>query len=902
MRTKLINSIRKNKYLWYSFGIPFIILILLFFIQRIMPFGTDSATLYDSCHQYVPFLTEYHNKLLSGETLQFSMSTGLGQDFWLIWSYYLSSPFNLLLLFFKNEDVIVGMNIITIIKIAMTSFTATYYLKKKHNKIDVSTMAFGFCYGMSSYVMAYFCNIMWLDVIIMFPIVMLYFEKMMKDEKYADLKYVIALSYCLITNFYLSIPVCLFLVLYFFINVKADIKSLIRKGLKFAWTSLLSAGISGIVLIPNAYFFIKNASSSSKEGATFKVLENFFTFLSRHLYLTETQVDMSFKPGANLYCGTAIILLVFLYIFNKQIKLSEKIKKIILIVFLILSMNIEVLNFIWHGFDYPTGYVNRFSFIYIFILISIAYQCLLQIKNFTKLQVLVAGIVNGLFITYSYIYDKLNDKITEEKLMSYIVTSIVIAIYFIVIMLYKLKKIKKKSFSVVFSKLMILELCFYMIFAFTSYSYADTTNLYKYEDSYRKLNRSINKDGFYRSDIDYRKTSNECVYYNLNGVSYFSSTINSKFASVINKLGHRAGTNFYGIKGNNALTQLLFNIKYLYNESNYYTNFETIDSSDSIYLYKNNYETSYGYVFDKKFEKFYYDTNSNPFSLQNNLVEHATNGSIFYIYEPIRSENIKVASAGENFSRGSYTYNEDVTNDYICKIKYEKNKDIIYELNLKYICQNENDIVINIDPSNTYACNIKVNGSIYYSDYKISNEMVTVGGLKEGDELIVNIKIEKKATEGTIKCYFAEYNASQFDKFYKYITKNPVNITEFEDGHIKLNTTVDYEKTLFLSIPYNEGWSATDNGEPIEILKDNYFILIPLEKGEHNIELRYSTPFLGVGFIISGMSLMALYAIYKYKKNFEKIKKEQLTVIRKETTAELTGLDGSPSDESTDKN
>ena len=103
------------KYLWYSFGIPFVLLFLLFFIQRIIPFGTDSATLYDSCHQYVPFLTEYHNKLMSGETLMFSMSTGLGQDFWLIWSYYLSSPFNLLLLFFKNEHVIVGMNIITII-------------------------------------------------------------------------------------------------------------------------------------------------------------------------------------------------------------------------------------------------------------------------------------------------------------------------------------------------------------------------------------------------------------------------------------------------------------------------------------------------------------------------------------------------------------------------------------------------------------------------------------------------------------------------------------------------------------------------------------------------------------------------------------------------------------------
>lgn len=866
MKTEILNRIKKNKYLWYSFGIPFVLLFLLFFIQRIIPFGTDSATLYDSSHQYVPFLTEYHNKLMSGETLMFSMSTGLGQDFWLIWSYYLSSPFNLLLLFFKNEHVIVGMNIITIIKISTASFTATYYLKKKFKKIDISTMAFGFCYGMSSYVMSYFCNIMWLDVIIIFPIVILYFEKMLKNEKNADLKYILALVYCLITNFYLSIPVCLFLIIYFFINTESEIKCLLKNSFKFTWTSLLAAGISGIVLLPNAYFFIKNGDTSNQEGATFKVLENFFTFLSRHLYLTETQVDMSYKPGANIYCGTAVILLMFLYVFNKQIKLSERIKKIILVIFLILSMNIEVLNFIWHGFDYPTGYVNRFSFIYIFILVSLAYQILLHIKSFTNLQILFAFVTNSLFLIYSYIYDKLNENMIEEKLLSYILTAIIIFIYFAIMILHGFKKIKKKNFINIFSKLIIIELCFYLIYSFTGYSYADTTKLYQYSSNYRYLNRTISKDENFRSDIDYRKISNECVQYNLNGVSYFSSTIDTKFASIINKLGHRAGTNFYGIKGNNALTQLLFNIKYLYNESNYYSNFSVVDNKDSVYLYKNNYETSYGYVFDKKFEEYFYDSSSNPFILQNKLVEHATDGHIMYIYEPIKSENIKVASVGENFAMGSYKYNESVSNDYICKITYDKNEDIIYELNMKYTCMNDNDIVINIDPSNTYACNVKVNDKIYYSDYKISNEMVTIGELKKNDEITVNIKIEKKATEGKIICYFAQYNKEQFDKFYNYITKEPVTFTKFEDGNIKFNTKVDSEKTLFLSIPYNKGWKVIDNGKEIEIIKDNYFILIPLEPGEHNIELQYTTPYIGLGIILSLNSFMILCIIYKFRK------------------------------------
>jgi uncharacterized membrane protein YfhO len=875
MFKNLIINIRKNKYLWYSFGIPLVLFFVLCFIEEIIPFGTKSTTMYDSSHQYVPFLIEYYTKIKEGTSMQFSFTMGMGQDFWLVWSYYLSSPLNLFLLFFDKENILIAINIITIVKIALCSFTMTYYLKNKFKKLDVSTMAFGLAYAFSAYVMSYFYNIMWTDVIFAFPILIMFFEKMIKKEKKAYIGYILTLAYCLIANYYLSIPVCIFLCLYFFILCKTEIKEFLISGIKFAFSSILAAGISAIVLLPNIYYFLTNRSQET-QPATFEIMENFFTFFSKHLYLTDAQISMGFKPGANLYCGVIIIFLLFLYVCNRQIKISERIKKLILIAFLVLSMNIKVLNYIWHGFDYPTGYVNRFSFIYIFLLIQISYECFLHIKQTKIIHIMSAGTISYLFIIYTYIYERLNGEIDDYKILSYISTSILLFIYLVPVFLNYFKKIKKNTLIKFTAKVMICELCFYSIFVFSTFKFMDSTDSYKNKDNYEYLQKYVESDSLFRSEIDLRKLSNESTQYGLNGVSFFSSTINKNFATALNRLGHRAGTNFFSVKGNNNLTQLLFNIKYLYNQQDYYySNFSQVHEKNDISLYKNNYETSYGYLFDLGYETFDYNSNTNPFILQNNLVKKATNNKILSIYKPIFSKKIIISSGYNNFTTGSYKYNASTTNDYICKVTYEKQKDEIYEINFKYICENENDIAININPSNVYACNVKVNDIIRFSDYKVANEVVTIGNLKAGDELVVNIKAEKEATEGSHTCYFAEYQKDSFDDFYNYITKEKVLFNEVKDGYVNISTTNTEEKLLFLSFPNIEGWHITDNGKTI-YPEDNVFLLLKLEPGEHNIEMKYNTPFLNYGIALSVSSILILIIIVVInKKNICKNKKAE---------------------------
>lgn len=63
---------------------------------------------------------------------------------------------------------------------------------------------------------------------------------------------------------------------------------------------------------------------------------------------------------------------------------------------------------------------------------------------------------------------------------------------------------------------------------------------------------------------------------------------------------------------------------------------------------------------------------------------------------------------------------------------------------------------------------------------------------------------------------------------------------------------------LNLSIPYERGWQATINDEPVDVLKANYaFLAVPLEDGMNEIELRYRPPFFVPSLSISLLSLAA---------------------------------------------
>ncbi|MDE7045516.1 MAG: YfhO family protein, partial [Acetatifactor sp.] len=77
-----------------AFLIPFIIMLTLFGIKGIYPFGDRSFLSGDLYHQYMPFFSELLRKVRGGESLSFSYHVGIGSNFLALFVYYLASPFH----------------------------------------------------------------------------------------------------------------------------------------------------------------------------------------------------------------------------------------------------------------------------------------------------------------------------------------------------------------------------------------------------------------------------------------------------------------------------------------------------------------------------------------------------------------------------------------------------------------------------------------------------------------------------------------------------------------------------------------------------------------------------------------------------------------------------------------
>ena len=126
------NFIRKNRILVLCFALPIFLLTGLFIVKGISPFGEKSNLMWDMEIQYTDFFAYYKNVLSGKESLAYSFSKSLGGPMMALWGYYLSSPLNLLVVFFKHSQFQLFVFVITALKLGLCGLTFGIFLKTKY--------------------------------------------------------------------------------------------------------------------------------------------------------------------------------------------------------------------------------------------------------------------------------------------------------------------------------------------------------------------------------------------------------------------------------------------------------------------------------------------------------------------------------------------------------------------------------------------------------------------------------------------------------------------------------------------------------------------------------------------------------------------------------------------------
>ncbi|BED92694.1 MAG: YfhO family protein [Candidatus Paraimprobicoccus trichonymphae] len=851
----MINKPKNRKIIYIiSFFMPFFIMLISCILSKVFPFGNKTLLIIDANGQYIDYLAYFKTIFTDNNNFFYTFSKNLGGDMVGLSAYYLLSPLNFIVLFFSNEYLPVSFFIIILLKIGLCGLTFNYFLNKVHN-LNLKSLIFSTSYALMGYNAMYFWDIMWIDCVVLLPLIVLGIHKIFSDKN--PFLYIFTLFFALITNYYIGFMICIFSVIYFlyklFLNSGFDIKAIYS----YTFSSLASGGLAAFILIPTILSLDGGKSEFSSEQLKFRKNFSFLDIFTK--FFSNSISDNQIIEGLpNIFCGVFILFLIILYFFNSKIELKEKFVSFGVISFLFVNFHVNTLNLIWHGFNFPIWYPYRYSFVFCFFIIYLAYKNFINFEGITK-----KNIISSFFIFLGFII------LIFRRDYEFISTkSIYLDLFFMIAIfaIFYLYKISKKNLYILLAALLQLSNLFinmiYHILTLQNFNYEQENTMDYHLESIRKIKPVINKmkeqdKNFYRLEKTFRRDVNDSMQFNYNGISHFSSSEKVFVKLFLKKLGLVNFANLWGCYNHECpvSTDSLLGVKYIISDlEDFDKNYKELFNQDDIKIYQNNYALNLGFCASDKVltENF---NNLDIFEFQNNIWKSMTN----YKFDKIFTAAQLLETNLENLE-----VIELLSSDKYKKINDNQKASITFKIK---ITEPDSNLYFYSDKIKNQKVNIYVNNKNldeYYTSYKQGT--VLIGKYKKNEIVNVKININKSFIQVKNFLFYFE-NLENLGNHYAELSKNPVNLEKMSSSHLKGNVNLEEDnKCLLFTIPFEEDWKVfVDNKKVDSFIVFNSLLAVKLQKGKHNVEIKYIPNGLYLGIIISSTCLITLIFI-KYRK------------------------------------
>lgn len=887
-QSKTYKIFYKNRYVFLTTVLATACIAVIYVIFSVFPFGSITVMRMDLYHQYGPLFAELYDRIVEHKSLLYSWNTGGGSSFLGNYLNYLSSPLSFLIFLFDKEDISYAITFIVALKCILSATSFSYYLKKSFNKDNYFLSAFGILYAFSAYFLAYYWNVMWLDAMIMLPLIALGIEKIFKT---GDIKlYTVSLVILFFANYYMGYMCCIFAVLYFFVcfintysndgklnenavyEKKYSTKALmnnvfINRGVKFAFASIIAALICAITLVP-VFMILKNSSATSGTfPQTFKSYFDLLDLITSHFALLETTIRSSGDNVLpNIYTGILTFILLPLFLVNNKIKLKEKATYVVLIIFFVFCFNNNCAEYIWHAFHFPNDLPYRYSYMYSFIIAVMGYKTILNFKGIKVKDIAYTGLA---IISFVIICQKfLTNKMTNSTIYA---TIIFVALWCGFLFLLKNKNAQKKTVSFV---LVTFILCETIISSIVGLPLNQDNKNYKenYKTYTDAINYIDNKDsGFYRTELCYLNTRMDPAYYGYNGISVFSSMAYESYSQLQSSLGMQGNkVNSYTYNTQTPVYNMMFNIKYLIQtdvslapSSNLYKKIHTKSDKKSN-VYESKYNLPIAYCVNSKIDDWVTDE-GNPFEIQSDFVKLATGYS--NVFKPVKynSTDFDAVSGDDVTENGTYWLEKSDSSSNYGTETVSLSPTIDGNLYLYVKSSDLKTITVNSE---------KVSDITQSMEYAY---ILDLGYHNKGDEVLVSLDastMESESTSFDFYCYTADDTVVK--NMYNSLAGNSLNVESYSDTTIKGTVNAKENCYLYSSIPYDDGWSVYVDGKKAETFEIGGTLLaIELTPGQHKIEYKYFPVGFLYGIIISAVTVFGLCGFYIYNKSSLKLNKSK---------------------------
>lgn len=608
-KTKILTK----KYMLFAFFAPILIMLLTFLFTGML-FGKTSYLALDMNAQYVYFFEQLRDVLTGKESFFYTLERSLGGEFFGCFAYYLASPLSLIVVLFPDTMIVEAIGVMMVLKSALASLAFCIFL---YNTRPVNSIGFSFfsvLYAFCAYATAYQTNIMWMDALIWLPLIALGIRALIREGKFK--LFVVSLSMAIWSNYYIGYMLCIFAALYFVFFLASHSRDERNpKGVKlhvlkaclrfFLYTCLVLLISAGILFVAVYSLGFGKSDGFDPSKLTFTVNIDFIDVFAKMFIGTFDTFRPEGKP--HIYAGTLTLLLLPLFFMSKRIKLREKIGYGALVTFFLASFTISALNLFWHGFSEPVWLNYRYSFIFSFIILIMAYRAYERI-NEAKFKYF--AITSGALMVILFIAQKTADLTrydgdTANRFNIWgaaWLTALFLGIYLIILFFIKNKPNKTRLLSILLCAFVCTESLVGASLSwagqFDDAGLSTKANYDIFKSSQGIISEFLEEkqiDGFFRAERLFQRKSNDNLVLNINGVSEFTSTYNKGAKELLKKLGYKTQDQSALYRFTNELADSLLGIKYVISDelinskadeiikSNIYEEIAVLDGKYTVY-------------------------------------------------------------------------------------------------------------------------------------------------------------------------------------------------------------------------------------------------------------------------------------------------------------------------------
>ena len=887
-----------------AFLLPVALLSMLAATRGVYPFGAESFLTEDLKYQYIDFFHWYRKVLTGQESVLYSFSQSLGNNAWGLWSYYLASPLNLVILLFPEELLTLAIFVITAVKLGLIGTTTAVYLRRRFTLGGAQTVALSLCFACSLWSVTQLRNPLWMDALVLLPLVALGSWRCVTSGRWGTL----AASLCA------SIVCC------WYMGYMSVIFSIILSTLEWAvagrsdegrlsgtqafsrvsgalcltvllsawtlyptvaaqlgnWTTIRTAAIviASVVLLALGLALTRDLIPDRVvriAGSVFVCVAalGLIVYLARHVLgliqmgsvsdavlglLSSNPRSILSSPffgtwrlnvSPQLFAGYLPLLGTLCLLLCPRISRRVRLATFLFLIVLLLSVVLWRVYLIWCGFRVPNGFYSRNAFVFVFGAIWATGLYLSQNAQDARRVPHEIPVAACTLLVFASVCSLVGPSPS--------VVAIVMGDFLIVIYALLLSPLPPKAAMVALPLVAFLELFAsgWLAWASVYAGYPQEEYESYYESAERELDALREYDGdAYRVEKTYTRVGlaawGEGLSMGFNRIGSYSSSFNANAVNFLNDLGYSNPGEFSVAYRTPVLpSDTLLGVRYVFSHTplNVLQQVDLPDLADGDLLFENADALSIAYASSADIAAEPSAT-ANPFEMQNWFAGSIL-GSASDLYHPLDATLIE-DTEGERSWEVTIPAGQlgcswiDSTSGISC----------LYAVS---------------DESAAWAKDTAPEG-LAWDNWRFGHAVRMLGEVSDSDRT-VTVTLRASADGSAplptdAQCLFYALDMNAYEQLVRDISMQQLDVTECSGNVLSGEITTNGEKDgILVSVPYDIGWTANLDGSTVEArpAAGGALTFLPVTStGSHHLEMHYVPPMLVEGTIVTLVSAAAL--------------------------------------------